>query len=188
MQNRKHAVAYRVSNRFDKYNASYHTSQCLYNDKSQFCLHFVHEVLLVNHFQLSVPAVVGQQGYILSCHRAHLHRTPSPFDSIQEVQVFMQLHRRQALGASVVRVRQPVCDLHGVVGLKKCLQVALLQGFWGKDLVDAGLLRLLSAEAGGYVDRTDAGGAVEEKSRCVCGQDAGKREELWVGEAEVRAV
>ncbi len=155
---------------------------------SQFCLHFVHEVLLVNHFQLSVPAVVGQQCYILSCHRAHLHRTPSPFDSIQEVQVFVQHHRWQALGASVVRVRQPICDLHWVEGLKKCLQFALLQGFWGKYLVDAGLLRLLSAEAGGYVDRTDAGGAVWRKVRECLWSGCWKMGRALGREAEVRAV
>lgn len=52
---------------------------------SQFCLYLVHEVLLVNHLELPAPAMVSQKGNVLSSHRAHLHGTRCPFDSIEVV-------------------------------------------------------------------------------------------------------
>lgn len=46
---------------------------CFHLSRSQLRLDPVHQISLVHHVRLSVPAVVSQQGNVLGCNRAHLH-------------------------------------------------------------------------------------------------------------------
>lgn len=75
----------------------------------------MHEISLVHHVRLSVPAVVSQQGNVLGSHRAHLHGAGDRLDAVQVVKVGVELDRRQSLVAAVTRVSLPLCHLHRVV-------------------------------------------------------------------------
>ena len=103
-----------------------------------------------------------------------LHSSPEGASSFRPVSCLRSLVSSEAGVPEVLRVSPP----------EEGLELGLAERPRREHLVHTRLLRLLAAEAGGDVDGTHAGGAVEEQLGGVHGQHAGEGEQAGVREAE----